>query len=417
MRRHRKSESAVLAGTMALFIFSGFLLLTLKDLTARSVVMMFAVPAAFLLSTTLIPKIVPADTLLLALVNFLSAFGVMVLYRISPDKGVNQAINYAAGAVAMLLCMMVVRKADVFKPLTPVMALAALGLMVLPALIGRERGGAKAWIQFAGVLFQPSEVVKVALLIVNAYLLSKRKLMYSVLYTGLCIGLLILQKDMGTALLYYTVSLVMMYAATGSLPFLLSGVAGAAGAAYGGYAILKRIGFAHIERRITAWVNPWGTYKNEGFQTVQSLLAIVNGGLLGMGFGAGNASNIPVRESDSIFPFIVNEFGMVAGLCLIAVYLIIFVRGVGIGLRANTRFRALLALGCSVFIAFQTFVIIGGNINLIPITGVTLPFISYGGTSLVSGMCIIGVLQGIESVNEDDMAQDAALAAPEVKAK
>lgn len=410
MAKSKLSPGKRMIGSISLFVGSGFFLLALKDMSIQSMVMAFVVPLIFLASSTIIPKLFRADSLLLSLVNLLCSLGVMVLYRISPEKGINQAINYGAGILAMILSMLAIRHLGRFKTLIGLAAGGGLLLMVLPIVFGREVGGAKAWIVLAGINFQPSEIVKVILIVVNAYLLSKRKLLLSIVFTGVCLIFLLLQKDLGTALLYFVVSLLMMYVSTGSFTLLASGFGGAVVGGVLGYSWLKSMGFAHIDRRLTAWTNPWGNYENEGFQTVQSLLAIVNGGLFGLGLGAGNASKIPVRETDSIFPFIVNEFGIIFGICIVLIYIIIFIRGIGIATRCNHRFHSLLALGCSLFIAFQTFVIIGGNINLIPITGVTLPFISYGGTSLLSTLSLIGLLQGIESINEDHIAQDAQIA-------
>lgn len=413
MAARRKSIAAKLNGAMALLIASGFALLAFKTPDEKTFAMAVAVPAVFLLATTFVPKIFPADRLLISLVNFMCAIGVLVIYRISPARGINQGINYVAGLGAMVVCMFAVRHLNVFKRLPVLIALGSIGMMVLPIVFGHEQGGAKAWVSLGGFNFQPSELVKVTMIMVNAFLLSRRKLILSIAFTGICLLGLVLQKDMGTAMLYYVTSLAMMYASTGSMPLLTGGVAGAGTALVLGYSLLKRMGFAHIDRRISAWLNPWGRYENEGFQTVQSLLAIVNGGPFGMGLGAGNASRIPVRDTDSIFPFLVNEFGIIFGICMILIYIIILLRGIGIAMRCNYRFHALAALGCSVLIAFQTFVIIGGNINLIPITGVTLPFISYGGTSLLASLSLVGVLLGIESINDHDIAEDARLATGE----
>ncbi len=407
-KNKRLRHSLIVA--MTIFIVSCFSLLLLKDLTLQSAIMLVAVPGGFYLLSTFVPRKFFVDGLLLALVNFLCCLGIIVLYRMNPGYGINQAINYLAGYLAMILCMLAVRYIEAFKPLRVPFVVVCIVVMLAPVLIGKERNGAKAWLFFGGLSVQPSELVKVGLVLVNGYLLSKRKLIASIAFSAMMLVLLLLQKDMGTALLYYGVALVMMYVATGSESFLLAGIAGATGAVVIGYQLLKRIGFAHLARRVTAWLSPWATYQDEGYQTVQSLLAIVNGGLFGLGLGAGNASNIPVREADSIFPFIVNEFGMIFGICLIIFYILIFVRGIAIAVHARQKFHSLIALGCSMFIGFQTFVIIGGNINLIPITGVTLPYISYGGTSLLSSLCIIGVLQGVEWVNRTQMAHDAQMA-------
>ncbi len=407
--KHKRSNHSLVA-TITLFIVSCFVLLLLKELTLQSVMMLALVPGGFYFLSTFIPQKFSVDGLLLTLVNFLCCIGIIVLYRMNPQYGVNQAINFLAGFLAMILCMLGIRYIEAFKLFRIPFTMACIAVMLAPVLIGKEIHGAKAWLTLGRFSVQPSELVKVGLVLVNGYLLSKRKLLVSITFSAIMLLLLLLQKDMGTALLYYAVALMMMYVSTGSLSFFLAGVVGATGTVVVGYQLLKRIGFAHLSRRVTAWLSPWHTYQDEGYQTVQSLLAIVNGGLFGLGLGAGNASNIPVREADSIFPFMVNEFGIIFGVCLILIYTVIFVRGIGIALRARQKFFSLIALGCSVFIGFQVFVIIGGNINLIPITGVTLPFISYGGTSLLSSLCIVGVLQGVEWVNRTQMALDARMA-------
>jgi len=143
---------------------------------------------------------------------------------------------------------------------------------------------------------------------------------------------------------------------------------------------------------------------------VQSLVAMANGGLWGTGLGLGNARVIPEVETDFIFAAVFNEFGVIFGVGVVLIYLMIFLRGIGIALRAQSRFHTLLALGCSCFVALQAFVIIGGNIKLIPLTGVTLPFVSYGGTSLVSSLCIMGLLQGVAHVNERGLQEDQMIA-------
>ncbi len=158
------------------------------------------------------------------------------------------------------------------------------------------------------------------------------------------------------------------------------------------------------------WLNPWADTQGAGYQIVQSLIAIVNGGFWGVGLGLGNASVIPEYYNDFIFSVILHEFGVIFGLIVLCMYLFIVVRGMMIARRSRTVFHSLLAAGCTALLALQTFVIIGGNIKLIPLTGVTLPFISYGGTSMVTSLCVIGLLQGVASRNEAGMNEDWALA-------
>ena len=405
MSKRKRGSSRRLITAVMLFTCLAFLMLALKDQNWQSVALAFAVPAIIFVGTGLIPKLFPADELLLSLTNFLCALGVLVLYRLSPDKGITQAINYGVGVGCMILCALLVRYIRNWKFLTVLMVMGSLALLALPLVIGREINGAKSWLEFGGRSVQPSEMVKLTMMLSVSWLLSRRRTLLSILFAGCCLLILMLQKDLGTALLYYGVTLVLLYVSTGSLPLLATGLAGGGGAAVAGYQM-----FAHVKKRVSIWLDPWQDVSGTGYQIVQSLIAMVNGGLWGVGLGAGNASVIPAYYNDFIFTVILHEFGMIFGLLVLCVYGLIVARGIMIARRSRTVFHALLATACSALIALQTFVIIGGNIKLIPLTGVTLPFISYGGTSLVSSLCVMGLLQGVASRNEAGVQEDRELA-------
>ena len=405
MSKRKRGPNRRLITAVMLFTCLAFLMLALKDQNWQSVVLAFAVPAIIFVGTGLIPKLFPADELLLSLTNFLCALGVLVLYRLSPDRGITQAVNYGVGVGCMILCALLVRYIRNWKFLTVLMVLGSLALLALPLVFGREKNGAKSWLEFGGRSVQPSELVKLTMMLSVSWLLSHRRTLLSILFAGCCLLILMLQKDLGTALLYYGVTLVLLYASTGSLPLLTVGLAGGGGAAVAGYQM-----FAHVKKRVAIWLDPWQDVSGTGYQIVQSLIAMVNGGLWGVGLGVGNASVIPAYYNDFIFTVILHEFGMIFGLLVLCVYGLIVARGIMIARRSRTVFHALLATACSALIALQTFVIIGGNIKLIPLTGVTLPFISYGGTSLVSSLCVMGLLQGVASRNEAGVQEDRELA-------
>lgn len=387
------------------FLFLAFFLLGLKDFFWLSFVMALAAPMVFFVITAGLPRILPADRLLLCLVNFLCALGVLVLYRLNPDKGIAQAVNYLVGLTGMVFCILLVRFWRQLKWSVPLIAVFGVLLMALPVFFGVEIKGARAWVTILGLSFQPSEIVKVILLLLLSFFLSRRRVILAIGFAGVCLFLLMLQEDLGTALLYYLITMVLIFSATGSLSFLSLGAVGAVGAAVVGYNM-----FSHVKRRVAIWINPWLDYQGAGYQIVQSLVAMANGGLWGTGLGLGNALVIPEVENDFIFSAIMNEFGVLFGVCVILLYVLIFLRGIAIASRSRSRFHTLLALGCSCLIALQTFVIIGGNIKLIPLTGVTLPFVSFGGTSLVSSLAIMGLLQGVASVNEENIKEDQMIA-------
>lgn len=400
-RRAGKRLSAV----VMLFYFSAFLLLALRDRAWQGYALAAGVPAMIWMGTNLLPRLFPADRLLLTLTNFLCALGILVLYSTKPELAYQQVIFYGLGIAAMAVCVWAVRLLPFGRRSVSLLALLSLLLLALPLVIGKEKYGARNWIVLGGVSFQPSEMVKLSLLIVLASGLAARRFWTWFLFALACLGLLMLQKDMGTALLYYGVTLLIAYAATGSWTLLLAGVAGSGGAAWLGYRM-----FAHVKRRVAAWRNPWADYENTGYQMVQALMALASGGLLGVGLGLGRPTDIPVYETDFIFTVICEQFGLIFGLCVLLMYVALVWRGATIAMAARRSFHGLLAMGATLMIGLQTFVIIGGVIKLIPLTGVTLPFVSSGGSSLLSGMCLIGLIQGVASRSDDDLAGDAELA-------
>ena len=402
----RRHPDRRLVSAMMLFFFSAFLLIALKgELRWQGFALAVAVPALIYIATMWLPRFFPADKLLLAIANFLCALGVLILYTTDLDagtsRGLQQAIYYSFGIVAMLFCILLVRYVRHWKFFIKIVMLGAAALIALPLAIGTEQNGATNWIRVAGTSLQPSEVVKIALLLVLSYYMSRRQFWVWLLFALFCLGILMLQKDLGTALIYYTTTLFLFYASTGNLPLTGIGVLGAGGAAVLGYKMFK-----HVKVRVAIWQNPWLTADTTGYQIVQILMAIATGGLFGVGLGLGSPRVIPVYYTDCIFAVICEQFGIIFGILVLVMYVILILRGTSIATSARHSFHGLLAMGATVMLGIQTFVIIGGVLKLIPLTGVTMPFVSYGGTSLVSCMGLIGLLQGVASVNQDDLEYD-----------
>ncbi len=402
----RRRPDRRLVSAMMLFFFSAFLLLALKgELRWQGFALAFAVPLLIYIATMWLPRFFPADKLLLAIANFLCALGVLVLYTTDLDggtsRGLQQAVYYSVGIAVMLFCILLVRYVRNWRFLIKLVMLGAAGLMVLPLAIGTEQNGATNWIQISGTSLQPSELVKLALLLILSYYMSRRKFWTWMLFAVFCLGVLMLQKDLGTALIYYITALFMFYANTGNLPLTGLGVLGGVGAALVGY---DR--FAHVKKRVAIWINPWLYYETHGYQIAQVLMAIASGGIFGVGLGLGAPRVIPVYFTDCIFAVICEQFGIAFGILVLVMYGILILRGTSIATGARSSFLALLAMGATVMLGIQTFVIIGGVLKLIPLTGVTMPFVSYGGTSLVSCMGLIGFLQGVASINQDDLEYD-----------
>ena len=194
---------------------------------------------------------------------------------------------------------------------------------------------------------------------------------------------------------------MLFYAACGNVPLTIIGLGGGAGAAVLGYRM-----FAHVKARVAMWRNPWSDPLDKGYQIIQALLAIGSGGLFGVGLGRGTPEKIPMYYNDFIFAVICEQLGIVFGVLVLAVYVLSVLRGVTIISRSRRSFDMLLGCGVLAMLAIQTVMIVGGVIKMLPLTGVTMPFISYGGSSLLSCLCMVGVLHGICARAQEDMEED-----------
>ncbi len=387
-----------------LFYFLAFLLLALRDHSPLGYILAVAVPGTVFLGTSLLPLLFPTDRLLMSLTGFLCALGVLLLYATNQAYALQQAISYGVGVAAMIFCIYLIRGLRSWHRAVWILMPASLALLGLPLLLGREVNGAVNWVYLGSFSFQPSEVVKLSLIIVLAWFMSRRSMLPWLLFALACLGILMLQRDLGTALLYFGTALLLYWASSGNWIVSALGLAGGAAGAWFGYQT-----FAHVRRRVAIWQNPWLDYENSGYQLIHGLMALASGGLWGVGLGLGSPTAIPIYESDFIFAVLCEQFGLIFGVCVLLIYVALILRGASIAIHARRSFHGLIAMGCTVLIGLQTFVIIGGVLKVIPLTGVTLPFISYGGTSLISSMCLIGLLQGVDSLTEEEMEEDARL--------
>lgn len=412
-KKRRTPQQMLLAGVM-LFFFTAFLLLFVQSPSLLTAAMALLVPLAVWAMVRILPRLFPMDEFLLTLIAFLCALGVLLQYRYAPSRGLTQAFNCGAGLVAMIVCVLAVRHIKSWKLLmVPLMGLSC-ALMAMPfAFRAANAGkGATAWVGFGGFTIQPSELVKIVYLFVLSYLLSRRRIVTGMIFIGLMLGFLVLQRDLGTAAIYGGAGLMLLYAATSSL-LLIGGILGAGVSAVAVlYALFKNSYFLTVQNRISNWLDPFSTYDQlgGGYQIVQSLIAIANGGWWGTGLGLGNASVIPEFRTDFIFSALINEFGLVFAALVACVYVLIVLRSMDIALRSTSAFHALLAAGSAALLAVQAFIILGGVLKFIPMTGVTVPFLSYGGTSLVSCLGLMGVVQGVASRNERLLREDQRLA-------
>ena len=348
-----------------------------------------------------------ADPVLLPLTFLLAGIGLAYITRLDPQLAASQLVWVLAGIVALVVTLALVPSIERLARYKYLIAIVGIVLLVLPALIGVEVNGAKLWLRFAGMSFQPAEIAKILIVVFLAgYLADKREVLSVstsrvagvwlppakhlgplLVMWAISLVVLVAEKDLGSSLLFFGVFLVMIYAATGRPAYIVAGLslfAIGAGAAY--------VMFGHVQQRVFIWLDPFADAAGRGYQLVQSLFALGAGGVIGTGVGRGLPGRIPFVETDFIFTAIAEELGLLGGAALIIAYLVFSVRGLASATRARSDVSALVATGLVATMALQTFVIIGGVTRLIPLTGITLPFVSYGGSSILSNFILLAML-------------------------
>lgn len=331
--------------------------------------------------------------------------GLIMIERINQATAVRQLMWFFVGFGLALMIPLFLKIVPRFEKLEMLYLIAGFLLLLSPLVVGLAQYGAVRWVNLFGVTFQPSELVKFLLVFYLASVFRKKHTLISLSVSGGAVAvfvfMLVAQRDLGGALIFFMTFLAMLYIATGNLFMFVGGLCAASAASFLAYSL-----FAHVRVRVAAWSDPFGDISDTGYQIAQSLFAIGAWGWAGSGLTLGVPTVIPIVESDFIFAAICEEFGGVFAVGLIAVMLVIFYRGIHVALRAGRRYYSLLAAGFAIILAFQSFLILGGVIKLIPLTGVTLPFVSYGGSSVVVSLLMIGILQWIYSYYRYDLEDD-----------
>jgi cell division protein FtsW (lipid II flippase) len=362
-----------------------------------------------------------ADPYMFPLVAVLASVGIVMVYRIEPTLARQQAQWMVIGLVLFAATIILLRREGigVLERYRYTIALVGIGLTVLPRLpgIGEEVNGAYLDIHFGSLAFQPAEFSKIAIVVFLAsYLRDNRQILVTagrriagltippmkqfgpmLIVWGAAMATLLLTRELGTSLMFYGAFLALLYVATGRLSFPLIGLLLFA---LGAWFVTSHVG--HVHARVLAWEHPFDKRSYESgtsYQLAQSLFAQADGGLLGRGFDQSllrlshhGTPILPVPESDMIYAVIVNELGLVGACALLLVYLLFVARGLRTAVLARDSFSKLLATGLSFVVAMQVFVIVGGVTRLIPLTGVTLPFVAYGGSSIVMNFVLVALL-------------------------
>jgi cell division protein FtsW (lipid II flippase) len=364
----------------------------------------------FVLAWLLVRRVAPnADRALVPTVGALAGIGFAMIFRLNGNLAAEQATWLAVGLLAFAATLLFVRDHRQLDAYTYTIGLIGLALLLLPIVpgIGRTINGARLWVQIGPVGFQPSELGKVFIVVFLAsYLNANREVLSTgtgpfglpqarhlgpiLLAWGASLAVLFLQRDLGASLLYFAIFVVMLWVATGRTWYLLIGVALFAAGAYLGY-----LAFSHVQLRVDVWLHALDPTKvhDIGYgQLAQGQFAMASGGILGSGLGQGVPTTIPFASTDFIFAAIGEELGLLGSTAVLLLFVVLVGRGLRTAVRCQEGFGKLLATGLSAVIGIQAFVIVGGVTRLIPLTGVTLPFVSYGGSSLVSNFIILALL-------------------------
>jgi len=331
---------------------------------------------------------------------FLLTTGFIMLTRLSYDKAVKQFIIASAALALCLIIPLLIDKLKYLSKLGWLYGILGIALLLSVLFWGVENYGATNWLQIGGITFQPSEFVKILFVFCIAALLSQRTDFRHIIsvtaLAALHVIILVLEKDLGGALIFFITYLVMLFVATSQPLYFFSGLLAGCAASYLAYRQ-----FNHVRVRVMVWRDPWSYIDNEGYQVSQSLFAIGTGGWFGMGLFKGLPTSIPVVDSDFIFSAISEEMGGLFAVCMILVCIGTFVMFINIAMKLNNTFYKLIALGLSINYIFQVFLSVGGAIKFIPSTGVTLPLISYGGSSVLSSIIMFSVIQGLYVLGQD----------------
>ena len=436
-RSRRANELGL--GLMAVVITTGgYVLLLLADkpdLPPDLWLFLLAVLGLYVAAHLAVRRFAPrADSTLLPIAALLNGLGFIVISRLDRDLARVQAVWTAVAFGAFVLTLVLVRHIRTLERYRYTCLFLGVAALVLPSLpgVGKEINGARLWVHIGPLNFQPGEAAKVLLVVFfAAYLVEKRELLRSgtrrflgmampdpkhlgplVLAWGFSILVMVRQKDLGSSLLFFAVFAAMLYIATERTSYLVV----ALGMFVAGAVIAYQF-FHHVQDRVSAWVDPWSVARTTGFQIVQSMYALGSGGFAGTGLGLGSPQKIPNASTDFVFSAIGEELGLLGTIAVCILFLLFVGSGLRIAVQADRPFNKLFAAGLTTIVGIQAFVIIGGVIRVIPLTGVTLPFISYGGSSLVANFVIVALLLRISDettarAEEPGAVATAAIAEP-----
>lgn len=413
----RATEARLLVGAVLVTSAAGILLgwSRSSELPPAALVTGLALAAIAIVAHLTVRATAPdADPLLLPIAFLLNGLGLVFVQRVDIATGSQlaaaQAVWTAVSVGAFCALLLFIREVRILGRLQYTVGLLTILLLLSPLIPGLGAGvinGARLWVDVFGMRFQPGELAKLTMVVFLAAYLERNRALLSVatqrvgplllpaprhlapllVATGTALVIMVGLRDLGSALLFFGAFLVMLYVATGRPAYPALGLL-----AFGIGAVVAYQLFDHVQLRVSIWLDPWADVSGSAYQLAQSLFALATGGLTGTGLGFGRPQDVPFSATDAIFVVIGEELGLLGATAVLLLYLGMVIRGLKIAQTARDEFATLLATGLTVLLAFQTFVIVGGLTRLVPLTGITLPFVSYGGSSLLSNYLLVALL-------------------------
>lgn len=409
-RRNIELALLCIAAPLAILLFAMIALNQGEELGWASIGVPVGIFASFIVSHLALRKFAPAaDPAILPICFALSSIGIAFVTRLAPDLAVRQVAWLVLGIIFMIAVIIFMKNMDKTANYKYTLMVIGLILLLSPLLpgIGNEIYGSRIWLSIGSFSFQPGEIAKIFIVLFLAGYLAQNREMLSVfthkvgpfkfpdlstllpllIMWLLSMAIVVFEKDLGSALIVYFVFLTMLYVASGKKFYLVVGLLTIAIGA-----VILFFFFSHVQVRVDTWLDPFADPTNTGYQLVQSIFSMADGGLFGVGIGSGLADNIPIVESDFIFAAIAEETGLLGAAGLLLLYLCFAIRGLVTAARAKSDVSSFIAVGLTATIVLQAFIIVGGVTRLIPLTGLTLPFVSQGGSSLLASFIAVGFL-------------------------
>lgn len=410
---NREQRLLIISGAIGL---SGILAVSLATMTLSYKILL---PAMGVLIFPLVIQFVlkklrhQGDPLLLPMAVALAGIGLTMILRLKPDLFLSQTLWILIGLIGFTVSSFFFRRLEEIAQFKYICGVIGIGLLLTAIVFGVDIGGHKTWVILGPVRFQPSEFAKLFIvLFLAAYLTERHELLsmatksYGPLVLphprfiapllalwGLAMIMFVIQRDLGSALLFFGITIVMAYMASGRLSYIVIGVI----MFFIGSFICYKL-YSHVQVRVDIWLNPWSDPNGKAFQIVQSLFALASGGILGTGLTYGYPNLIPEVHTDFIFAAIGEEMGLLGTVAVLLIYIIVICRSFKIALTTYRPFSALVAAGLAASMALQVFLIVGGVTKFFPLTGITLPFISYGGSSMVANFTLLGLLSAVSEM-------------------